>query len=184
MSLWVFPITASFWLRRMTKATTSSWAFLDSQSQYVRLPPQESLQPFLALMIGLVGGLLYCNLLILIQIWRHSNVSPAITNTSQFIQLFTFGRFVGGAILQAIVAAIVAVLIRRIGVLHGLFAAFVAGCVMTAGVCDSILIYGQTIDSYFVWVVLGFMVNGGAILALLAALVVSVLVGWIRRLQH
>jgi hypothetical protein len=184
MCLWVFPLAASFWRWRMAKAATSSWAFLDSPSQYIGLPPQESLQPLLALMIGLVGGMLYCNLLLLIQIWRHSNVSAAITNTDQFIQLFTFGRFVGGAILQAMIAAIIAVWVRRLGVLHGLFAAFVAGCVMTAGVCGSVLIYGQTIDSYFVWVVLGYMVNGGAILTLLTVPVVSTLAGWIRRLQH
>ncbi len=182
--LWVFPLAASFWRRRMARVATASWAFLDSPSQYARLPLQEPLRPLLAPMIGLVGGLLYCILLLLIQIWRHSNVSAAITNTSQFIQLFTFGRFVGGAILQAIIAAIVAVSVRRLGVLHGLFAAFVAGCVMTAGVCNSLLLYGQTIDSNYVWVILGWMVNGGAILALLTVLPVSALAGWIRRLQY
>jgi Zn-dependent protease with chaperone function len=182
--LWIFPLAASFWHWRMAKAATSSWAFLDSPSQDVRLPPQEALQPLLALKIGLVGGLLYCILLLLIQIWRHANVSAAITNTDQFIHLFAFGRFVGGAILQAMIAAIIAVRVRRLGVLHGLFAAFVAGCVMTAGVCGSVLLYGQTIDSSFVWVVLGYMVNGGAILTLLTVPVVPALAGWIRRLQH
>ncbi len=184
MCLWVFPLAASFWRRRMARAATSSWAFLDSPSQYAGLPLQEPLRPRLALMIGLVGGLLYCILLLLIQIWRHSNLSAAITNTDQFIQWFTYGRFVGGAILQAIIAAIVAVWVRRLGVLYGLFAAFVAGCVMTAGVCGSVLLYGQTIDFFFVWNVLGWIVNGGAILALLTAPVVSALAGWIRRLQH
>ncbi|GAC1349913.1 MAG: hypothetical protein NVSMB27_27470 [Ktedonobacteraceae bacterium] len=184
MCLWIFPLAASLWRWRVAKAVTSSWAFLNSPSQYMRLPPQESLRPLLALMIGLASGLLYCNLLLLIQIWRHSNVSASITNTDQFIQLFAFGRFVGGAILGAITAAIVALWVRRLGVFHGLFAAFVAGCIMTAGVCVSVLIYGQTIDSSFVWVVFGYIVNGGAILTLLTVPVVSALAGWTRRLQH
>jgi hypothetical protein len=180
--LWAFPLAASLWRRRMARVATSNWAFLDSPSQDARWPLQEPLRPLLAIAIGLVGGLLYCLLLLLLEIWRLSYVPAAITNTAQFHLWFAIVLLTGGAVLQAIIAAIVTVWVRRLGVLHGLFAAFVAGCVMTAGVCDSVLLYGQTIDSFFVWVVLGYMVNGGAILALLTVLVVSALAGWIRRL--
>ncbi|GAC1627038.1 MAG: hypothetical protein NVS4B9_18650 [Ktedonobacteraceae bacterium] len=182
MSLWIFPLVASFWHGQMAKMAPSKWAFLDSPSPNTKLPPQESLRPLLALAVGLVGGLLYCIVLFLIQIWRHSHISPAITDTNQFMQLFAFGRFVGGAILQAIIAAIVAVWVRQSGVLHGLFAAFVAGCLMTAGVCGSLLLYGQTIDANYVWVFSGYIVNGGAILVLLTVPPISAMARWIRQL--
>ncbi len=182
--LWAFPLAISFWRGRMEKVTTSNWAFLDSPSQHVTWPLQEPLRPLLALMIGLVGGLLYYILLLLLEVWRHSFLPAGITNTDQFHLWFGIGLLAGGAVLQAIVAAIVTVWVRRLGVLQGLFAAFVAGCVMTASVCGRTLLLGQTIDSSYVWDVLGWMVNGGAILALLTALVVSAMAGWIRRLQH
>jgi len=178
--LWAFPLAASIWRERRATVAASSWAFLDSSSQSARWSVQEPLRPLLAMMIGLVGGLIYCFLLLLIEIWRHSYVPVAITNTDQFHLWFALVLLTGGAVLQAIVAVIVTVWVRRLGVLQGLFAAFLAGCVMTAALCITNLLYGESLDLFYVGSVLGWMVNGGAMLALLTALVASALTGWIR----
>jgi hypothetical protein len=134
-------------------------------------------------MLGLVGGLLYCLPVLLLEIWRHNYIPAAITNTAEFRVWFGIVLFTVGAVLQSIVAAIVTVWVGRLGVVHGLFAAFIAGYVMTAVVCGTSLLLGQSIDLIVVSSVLGWMVNGGAILALLTALVASGLAGWIRHLR-
>jgi hypothetical protein len=178
--LWAFPLAVSIWRERRATVAASSWAFLGSSSQTARWSVQEPLRPRLAMIVGLVGGLIYWFLLLLVEIWRNSYVSAAIKNTDQFHLWFALILLMGGAVLQAIVAAIVTVWVRRLGVLQGLFAAFFAGCIMTTALCVNNLLEGTSIDLVYIGTVLGWMVNGGAILAMLTALVVSALTGWIR----
>ena len=80
-------------------------------------------------------------------------------------------------IKQYLVAGIVAGRVRRLGSLHGLFAAFVTGCVITAGAIVNFLPYIQERDLFFqvVWQVFTTTANVGALLALPVGLVVSVL---------
>ncbi|HEY6408666.1 MAG TPA: hypothetical protein VIY29_14465, partial [Ktedonobacteraceae bacterium] len=84
-------------------------------------------------------------------------------------------------LLEAGIAAIVAGWVKRLGSIHGLFAAFIGGCVMTAGLLFFIVLSGGTIDSLTIWTILCFVINGGALLVLPTALGVSVLAEWIRR---
>lgn len=167
----------------MARVATSNWAFLDSPSQDVTWPLQEPLRPLLAIVIGLVGGLFYCLPVLLLEIWRHNYVPAAIANNAQFHLWFGIVLLTVGAVIQAIVAVIVTVWVRRLGVIHGLFAAFMAGCVITAVLSVTSLLLGQSINFIYLGSVFGWVVNGGAILALLTSLVASGLAGWIRHLR-
>jgi hypothetical protein len=121
--------------------------------------------------------------LLLLEIWRRAYLLAAITNTAEFHVWFGIVLVTVGEVTQAIVAAIVTVWVRRLGVVHGLFAAFIAGCIITAVLSVSTVLQGQSIDFIYLGSVFGWVVNGGAILALLTALVASGLAGWIRHLR-
>jgi hypothetical protein len=58
------------------------------------------------------------------------------------------------------IAIIVATRVRWLGVLHSLFAAFVAGCVMAVGILGLNLAFGGTIDPPFAWTTFALVLNG------------------------
>jgi hypothetical protein len=93
----------------------------------------------------------------------------------QYKQIFFMTMVVAAAVAQAGVAAIVASRVRRLSGLHGLCAAFVAGCVMTVGALGLNLLFGGTINSKLAWGVFNDVVNIGALLALPAGWGVSTL---------
>jgi hypothetical protein len=83
------------------------------------------------------------------------------------------------AILQASAAGIAAGSIGRLGALHGLFAAFIAGLIMVIG--DYLLIgIHQSLSETLELAVVFF--GAGALLALPVALAVSGISGWLHRL--
>ena len=177
ISLWAFPLAAWFWRGRVRKAPGSNLAFLDSSSQHRLWSPQEPLSPRFALTLGLQVGLGFCVLLLVVKVGLRVGVSEAIRQTDQFKQMFYYSQVMLAVLLQVGIAAIVAGKVRRLGSLHGLFAAFVGGCVMTLGVLDLNLLFGGTIEPFLTWQTFCLMVNGGALLALPIAVGVSAVVG-------
>lgn len=78
-------------------------------------------------------------------------------------------------LVQAVTAAVAAIWVRRLRSIHGLFAAFVAGCVMVVGILGLNLAFGGSIDPTIAWTTISLVVNGGALLSLPVAAVVSIL---------
>ncbi|MFQ6013947.1 MAG: M48 family metalloprotease [Anaerolineae bacterium] len=181
ISLWAFPLAAWFWRERVASAPGSSWAFLDPTPQPLTLPRQAPLRPGLALTVGLAGGLAFCVVLLVLRVAVRLTVPEATATTDQFKLMYYIGQVALAALMEAGVAAVVAGWVKRLGGLHGLFAAFVAGCVMTGGVLGLNLLFGGTIDFAFTWQTFSQVVNEGALLALPTALGVSALAGWVRR---
>jgi Zn-dependent protease with chaperone function len=184
ISLWAFPLAAWFWRGRVRKAPGSNWAFLDSSSQRQLWSHQEPLSPRFALTLGLQIGLVFCVLLLIVKVGIRVGVSEAIRQTDQYKQVFYYSQVLLAVLLQVGIAAIVAGKVRRLASLHGLFAAFVGGCVMTLGVLDLNLLFGGTIEPFFTWQTFCLMVNGGALLALPIAVGVSAVVGKARQTQR
>ncbi len=181
VSLWAFPLAAWFWRARMSSVTEASWAYLDPAPRPSALPRQTPLRPGLAFTTGLAGGVGYCGLLLVIRIVLRIAVPEDLRSTEEFLQNFSVGTITLAALIQTGVAVVVAVRVRRLGWVHGLFAAFVAGCVMTVGTLGLNLLFGGTVNPTFVWDVFSEVVNEGALLALPFALIVSALSGRIRR---
>jgi Zn-dependent protease with chaperone function len=178
--LWAFPLAAWFWRKRVKTPVGSNWAFLGASSQPVVLPRQDPFRLRFALIAGLVGGSVFSGLLLLIRMGVHLSVPEAIRGNYQFRIILTIIQIVLAALIQATAAGIVAGWVRRLGALHGLFAAFVGGCVMTVGIVVIDLLFGGTITASFIWQTFCLVVNGGALLALPIALIVSVIVQEIR----
>jgi hypothetical protein len=174
--LWVFPFAATFWRKQVTMPTGSHWAFLSASSQPVVLPHQDD--PFrfhFAYILGLVGGLVFCGLLLAFAIGWYLIVPAASRSTFLLASIFYYSNIILAVLLQATTAGIVAGWIRRLSVLHGLFAAFVGGCIMAAGILVINLLFGNRDNSIFIWTTFSFVINGGAFLALPVTLLVSVI---------
>jgi hypothetical protein len=67
-----------------------------------------------------------------------------------------------------------------LGVILGLFTAFVSACLMTVGVLGLNLAFGGGIDLPFMWQMSGQIINGGGLAALLAGLSAWLLANAIR----
>jgi cell division protein FtsX len=74
--------------------------------------------------------------------------------------------------------------VQRLGALHGLFAAFAAGCLMAIVIVGLNLAFGGMIDLWLVGQTFMLVVNSGALLALPLALLVAALAGWVRRARR
>ena len=176
--LWAFPLSACL-LRERTSAE-AGWAFLDSPSLPSAPSAKTACRPGLAVAAGLVVGLAFCVLVLAARLWLHAEVPEATRDTNRYKFVFFGTQVAVAALMQAGVAAVVAGRVRRIGSLHGLCAAFVAGCTMTAGLLGLNLLFGGTASLAFVWMVFKFVVSGGALLALPVALAVAALASRIR----
>lgn len=164
--LWAFPCAAWLLQRRATPEQDSHWMFIDEPIQPPVLPPRPALHLKRAVRAGLVAGVIFLALLLpIFAVWRFG-VSEATRNTDEMILAFTYGQLTLSAVLQAIVAAKVAIQERFLREIHGLFAAFVAGCVITMGM----LVYhkgtGHLVDDQSFWWAFHWVIVTGAALVL------------------
>lgn len=176
-SLWAFPLAASFWRGKLASDGQRNWAFLEPSSQRLKLPSLSTLNLGLALRIAVFGGLLFWVLLLVLWAGWRLWLSPAARHTGQMIVAFAFLQVATAALAQAAVGLTVARRVVRPAGIHGLFAAFVAGCVIVAGMLVLIFVFGK-LNREFAWSVFIQVVNVGALLTLLT-LALSRLVRWI-----
>jgi Zn-dependent protease with chaperone function len=179
--LWAYPLATWFWRKRASSIYASKWAFLDKSSQsWLMNPPSQA--PFrlrLALILGLAGGAAYCIILYIffvslnMDLSIHTDIAPL------------------AGLLQGGITAIVAVSVRRLPVFHCLFTAFVAGCLMCAGLTGVFLFSVQLFTPNAVWNIIQalnnhnaytLIINESALFALLTGLIVTVLANWLREL--
>lgn len=179
--LWAFPLAARFW--RTTQTGDTQWAFLDPSSHPLTLRSQDRFRLSRSALTGVVGGLVFCGLLLVVHFaW---NTVPEDARTTFLARnLFAAGQVLAAVLIQAIVASIVAIRLRWLGGIHGLFAAFVGGCVMTGGILVLNLAFGGGITLPFAWSMFGFVVNGGALLSLPVAATISILKEQFGRDSH
>ncbi|GAC1646334.1 MAG: hypothetical protein NVS4B12_13240 [Ktedonobacteraceae bacterium] len=179
--LWAFPLATWFWRKRVMTPVGSHWAFLDALSQPIILPRQYPFRLHFALIVGLMGGLVFCGLVLLIRIGVRLSVPEVVRGNYQFRVFLSYFQDVLAALLQATIAGVVACWVRQLGVLHGLFAAFVGGCVMTVGILGIDLLFGGIVTAGFIWTTFSFVINGGVLLALPITLIVSLIVHQTRQ---
>jgi Zn-dependent protease with chaperone function len=195
IGLWAFPLAARFGRKQSGDVPTSSWAFLDNSPQQLAMAGQAPLRPGTALKAGLLGGLILVALVIILRLAIHASVEQTVRNDYNFKLAFGLGVNLLAVLMQIVVAVIVTIRVTRLGGVHGLFAAFIAGCIIA--VCNELLIITAPCAEAIaiastspcpniplpevVWLSLSLFVNGGALFSLPIALLVSTLVGAIRR---
>lgn len=163
--LWVYPLAARFWQKRRSLLVQSNWAFLDPSSQPEPRPMvsqyQAPLRPGLALLVGLGGGMAFLGLFSLYM---------------SSLSLNSFYQTALAVSLQIGMAAIVSAWVPRLNAAHGLFTAFVVGCIAAI----VMLAYLHTFD--FTTAIS--VVNAGMVASLPVVLIVSTIARWIRRLSQ
>jgi hypothetical protein len=183
-SFWAFPLAAWFWQSRQSEESvpaterTVQWALLGPPEQAagaVRFPAQAPLRLDLALAAGAVAGASFCA-------FSYVAFGVVTTMVPDALAVWTlFGQTALAVLMQAIVAAVVAAKAIRLSALHGLCAAFVAGCIMTGGAVALTWLSLGTLVPGFAGTTLTQIVNGGAVVALPVALGVAALTSWGRR---
>jgi Zn-dependent protease with chaperone function len=173
-SLWAFPLSACLWHKRQPDSTfMPRWGFLDQMPDQIHQPTQKRLEIYPALRAGLMGGLGYCGLLLVLRLGRLIFLPESVRNSEWAVLVFWAVGNLGLAVLmQTGIAMKVARNIQSFNKVHGLFAAFIAGCVMTISVLVLNLLFGGTIDAQFIWSNFSLIVNFGALLSLLGMMMV------------
>ena len=176
ITLWAVPLLARLWQRR-EHCYGSSWALLDENASEDVLPHQTPLRPVLALLIGFGSGF---PLFLMIIAMRFSYFRPAWIATVDKLsaQIIFYGS---SALIQAIAAVVTASWIKRLGGIHGLFAAFIAGTVIASAWIDTTKGPTSALMEFLDWFLLIHLY--GLCLAVPAALSVSFLAARIRRLK-
>jgi hypothetical protein len=157
-------------------------AILDWRARYNQLP----FQPGLALRYGIAGALVFWGLLLLLYIGLRLGafgIQETIRNSDHANVNFYVVQIGLANTILAGVAVVIADRVRRFRWLHSLIAAFVGGCAMVAAILGLRLLYEGALDRQFIqfiWNTISSITIGGAALALLIALEVSMVVRWIR----
>jgi hypothetical protein len=121
--LWLVPLAPWLWRRGAAPALSASWALLDAGAERVESSrPLPALQPGPAALAGLAGGAVFGAIDLPVA------AGLAALATDALAAWLGPGQAVLGLLVQAGVAVAVASWTRRLGVVHALFAAFVAGC--------------------------------------------------------
>lgn len=153
--LWAVPLAAWLFRRRTAPVSTARWAPLDHDSAVPggSAPPQ--LRPGLAVLTGLVGGLVL-----------------------GVVAYRATGQLLAGLLVQAAVACLLAVRLRRLGVVHGLLAASACGVVMVlAALAENALTHSQ-VD---VLQAASTYLNASTLLTVPAAAGAAAVASWARR---
>jgi len=183
VTLWGFPLAASLWHRKTSPPPPAAeGAFLDPSPQALTSQQHNSVHLSQALVVGMVGGLAFCVLDLITEYWWNS-APQAVQSADQAKLAFSGAQVAAAAVVQAIVAAIVTIRVRWLGIIHGLFAAFVAGCVMVVGILGLNLAFGHShsINPFFAWITFASVLNAGALLSLPLSGGVSAVASWMRR---
>ena len=173
VAFWAFPLAAGLWRPRADTKANTEWPFMDAAPRALPLvePP---LRLRRALLIGVAGGLAAGVALP----WLRLPLPPGALHEVGYP-----GTAGGAAILsmtmtcmmvQGAIAALVALTIPRLSIPHAIFAAFVAGWILAVAEVLQLLAMGAAIGTALE-LVLAPVVFGGALLALVAAVVVAVL---------
>jgi len=174
IGLWAFPLAAGLWRKRPTSDSTGQWALLDPSPRPLSLQRGGRFHLSQTLVMGTVGGLAFCTLLLVVQ-FGWNNVPEATRSTDDARILFAVAQVVLAVFVQVITATVVTIRVRWLSGIHGLFAAFVAGCIMAVGILVLNLVFGGSITPSFAWIIFSLVVNGGALLSLPVTMGVSFL---------
>ena len=172
-TLWAFPLGGLLWGERRTNLTSlPTWGFLEQPTDPIHLPTQSRMQIYPVLKTGLVCGLIYCGLLLVLRLGIRILLPESMRDSDGFKIVLLYAGYIGlAALMQAGIALKVFRQTQSFQSVQGLFAAFTAGCVMALGVLLINLLIGGTIDPQFIWTTFSMIVNWGSLPSLLGMMI-------------
>ena len=178
--LWLIPLGAWFLRRRAAPVATAAWALLDRAPAAPAWPAERRpLRPGLCAAVGIAGGLAFAVVDVPV------TVVLALTSLDAVSVWIVYGQLVLGVLTQMTVAFALAVSIRRLGAIHGLFGAFVCGCgAALAALAATLLVLGMAglrVESLVTGMLTAYL-NLAALLTLPVSLFGAGLASWFRRL--
>ncbi len=175
---WLFPIAALLArVRGFGKDDLRwQWARLDESQASVNAQTDSLLSTHpigvtTALRTGIVVAAIYALVLIAVRVWIRAVVPEGVRDTDAFKIALFYTSLYSGAMLQLLVAIVVAARLRYLRVEHALFGAFVAAKLMLAGNSLTVLLFGGRLDPTLVGSFYALMVNPGAVCALIGSVV-------------
>ncbi|WP_157662174.1 M48 family metalloprotease [Burkholderia ubonensis] len=177
---WAFPLAGWICRKRNTPTTFPDWVFLDNCRP--ELQTQEPLRLRSAVMIGVGTGMIGCLPWALLYFIHYLPGGGATWVASSARWLHALALGMGGgfdaliptATFQAVAAAIAAARAERLNALCGLFAASIAGCIMSIGIYVMLDIGGGLLSSIAAFTSLGNLI----------ALPAAIIAGWLRHTLH
>jgi Zn-dependent protease with chaperone function len=167
---WSFPMAAWLWRRPRTPGI-AEWAFLEPPRPalpHLTLP----LAPGRSIAIGLAAGMVAGVMLGWVQVPWAPTLKLGLEETpesTRFIaMMFT------AVLVQPAVAALVVFVVSGMTVIQAMFAAFVAGNVLSIALCLHMWEFDPSLIVLCLQVSYGFIIIGGAVAALPSALIVSI----------
>ena len=174
---WAFPLAA--WIYRGRRREEAPWSLLDAGAAALPLVQETGLRPGFARVGGGGAGVVAGALLVLGSVLVVN--APAGTMSDLFLPWMLIGQPLISLLAQVAVAGTVAFIVRRLPVVHALFASFVTGaaaalCVLGFSVSE----WGAN-DPGFAWTVAwaaaGWAINAGGVAALFVAAGVAAVTG-------
>jgi hypothetical protein len=130
IAVWLFPL-----LSKLRKSRTIIQNVFVREKQALNLPAKThpQLRPFSALLAGLLVAFGFLFLITMLRVWLHFTVDLNTRLTSQWI--FNFRIFLIGLaiVVQVMLAVFLSATMKAFGWAHGLFAAFIAGLLLSIG---------------------------------------------------
>jgi hypothetical protein len=96
-----------------------------------KIHPQ--LHPFPAFLAGLVVAIVFTMIIAFLRIVLHFSVDESVLTTPQWSFNFKIFQIITAIFVEVMLAVIVSMSFKQLGWAHGLFAAFVAGCLISIG---------------------------------------------------
>jgi hypothetical protein len=172
-SLWAFPLSSWWWREQQINSTSPpTWGFLEQTLAPIDRSSQQ-IQIYPALRAGVVGGAIYCGLVLVLRLGIIILVPQSVRDTDWFKLVLYYAGHVGlAALMQVLLAIKASRQVKSFNRVHGLFAAFISGCVMAVGVLVINLAFGGTMTTQFIWETFSLVINWGALLSLLGMTIV------------
>lgn len=172
----VWPLATWFWQKRITGAPMRMhWGFLDRPALVITFLAQRRVRLRFAFFIGLSCASIYWTLSIIFLNKKVDVLGLGPLSNKEYPWI-AFALF-----LQIAAAVVVAGKMKRLALLHGLFAAFITGFFIALCLIWRRILYADTDGIVYALIQI---INGGAVFVLPMALEVTLFAAWIRKSKH
>jgi len=129
--IWLFPLLSKL---RKSRINLQNVFIEEGNTTYLPAKVHSQLRPFLAFIAGVIVATIFLVVITLLRVLLHFIVDQEIRTTPQWLGNFRIIQIGLAIFLQVILAIILSAAIKALGWAHGLFAALVAGGLISLGI--------------------------------------------------